>query len=355
MKAHKRQNTGIDFETEKDHQLSEEATNRVLGSLETESVRRYRELEWYMHPFRPYRRLLSRAELLELHRQFRSGPTQEARLAARDEIVYRNIRLVLSIALKRSGHGLDLLDRLQEGYFGLNKAIEKFEPEKGYAFSTYATWWIRQSITRAIADLNTRSTMRLPVHVQEKLFKVRKHSAMFHREHGRWPTDLELFYEIRSSTTSDNARLSLQEVVELHRMWLDRGISLNTPAYVHEDDGSGGEIQDYLPAKQNVESVIEAKRLLEKFSQAKLRIEKAVDDLAPRTAMVLRLRLGLGDFDLLTLEEIGQRYEVTRERIRQIEAKGFEALKQTLGGVEQDEIVRIVEAVEELKKIAAAI
>lgn len=349
LKTERRQ--GIDFDAEVKYAVSEEAVNRIVESLETRLPRASEsELEAYMRPFRPYKRLLKREEFLALHQVFLTG-SQEARDAARDELVYRNIRLVLAIGLKQCNRGLDLVDLLQEGYFGMIRALEKFSPEHGYAFSTYATWWIRQAMSRAIADKNTRGAMRMPVHLQESLYTVRKHGAIFYREHRRWPSDLELFYSIRESGTQKGATISLEDVVEIRRNLLDASISLNTP--VGDDEGSV-ELLDYQPAKQNVEVTVEARRLLEKYRAAYARIEMAVDSLAPRSAMVLRLRLGLGDFDPMTLEEVGQRYEVTRERIRQIEAKAFEEIGKILNGVSETEIIGIVNALGEIEKIAAS-
>lgn len=347
----KEKSSGIDFDAEAKHALSDEAVDRVVENFQTGLPRKSdSELELYMRPFKPYKRLLKREEFLALHQVFLTG-TQEARNAARDELVYRNIRLVLAIGLKMSHRGLDLLDLLQEGYFGMIRALEKYESERGFAFSTYATWWIRQSMSRAIQDKNTHGGMRLPVHLQESLYTVRKHAAIFYKEHHRWPSDLELFYAVRQDGTAKGATISLQDVVEIHRNMLDVSISLNSPAKNDEDNY---ELQDTLPAKQNVEAVVEARRMLEKYRQAYARIETAVDTLAPRTAMVLRLRLGLGDFDPMTLEEVGQRYEVTRQRIEQIEKKAFEELGKILNGVTEDEIVRIVNAVEDIEKIAAS-
>ncbi|MCE9586182.1 sigma-70 family RNA polymerase sigma factor [Candidatus Uhrbacteria bacterium] len=344
---------GIDFEAEAKHALSEHEVDRVVENLEASLPRAGdSELEVYMRPFKPYKRLLKKEEFHALHHVFLTG-TQEARNAARDELVYRNIRLVLAIGLKMSHRGLDLLDLLQEGCIGMLRALEKYESERGFAFSTYATWWIRQAMSRAIADKNTRGAMRMPVHLQESLFTVRKNAAIFYKEHRRWPSDLELFYAVREGGTTGGATISLQDVVEIRRNMLDESISLNSPAILRSAEGSE-ELQDTLPDKQNIEAVVEARRMLEKYRQAYARIAVAVDSLAPRTAMVLRLRLGLGDFDPMTLEEVGQRYEVTRERIRQIEVKAFEELGKILNGVSEDEIVRIVNALDEIEKIAAS-
>ena len=258
-------------------------------------------------PVRMYLKEIGRVPLLSADEEIALAKRMEAGdEEAQKELAEANLRLVVSIAKRYVGRGMLFLDLIQEGNLGLIKAVEKFDYSKGYKFSTYATWWIRQAITRAIAD--QARTIRIPVHMVETINKLIRVSRQLLQQLGREPSPEEI---------AEAMEISVERVREIMKI-AQEPVSLETPIGEEEDSHLGDFIEDQdAPAPAEAAS----------FMLLKEQLEEVLDTLTEREERVLRLRFGLDDGRARTLEEVGQNFGVTRERIRQIEAKALRKLR----------------------------
>ena len=292
----------------------DEIENEVARFGKAENMERILEQEGLAidDPVRMYLKEIGKVPLLSAEREkelaeiMASSDNEALKEAAKNELVESNLRLVVSIAKRYVGKGMFFLDLIQEGNLGLMKAVDKFDYGKGFKFSTYATWWIRQAITRAIAD--QARTIRIPVHMVETIHKVSRYSRQMLQELGREATADEI---------GDKMGMSAEKVREIMKIAQDP-VSLETPIGEEEDSHLG----DFIPDEDAPEpSEVASATILREV------IERELNTLTPREAHVIKLRFGLYDGRTRTLEEVGKEFDITRERIRQIEAKALRKLR----------------------------
>ena len=305
---------GIPLTGDEDDNDIAEIENEVVRYAKGENMEKLLEQEGVSidDPVRMYLKEIGKVPLLSAEREkelaeiMANSESEEEKQKAKNELVEANLRLVVSIAKRYVGKGMFFLDLIQEGNLGLMKAVDKFDSFKGFKFSTYATWWIRQAITRAIAD--QARTIRIPVHMVETIHKVSRYSRQMLQELGREATADEI---------GEKMGMSAEKVREIMKIAQDP-VSLETPIGEEEDSHLG----DFIPDE-------DAPDPSEMASATILRevIERELNTLTAREAHVIKLRFGLYDGRNRTLEEVGKEFDITRERIRQIEAKALRKLR----------------------------
>lgn len=305
-------NIECDYDADRDGAEQGEPSERALEEIEAESFEDVDELLFQEglsmdDSVRIYLKEIGKVSLLSAEREMLLA--EKIALgdeAAKEELISANLRLVVSIAKHHVDKGMHFLDLIQEGNLGLMKAVEKFDYQKGYKFSTYATWWIRQSITRALAD--QARTIRIPVHMVETGHKVSRASKQMLQELGREPTNEEI---------AERLGMPVERVIESIKV-AQAPISLDTPVGEEEDSRLGDFVED-TDTPTPVENA--------SYAMLKEQIAEVLHTLSPREEQVIRMRFGLTDGQPHTLEDVGAYFNITRERIRQIEAKAIRKLR----------------------------
>ncbi len=296
-----------DFEDAHDEFVESEIDDSEVDKLLQTDLLKMAESMDVDEPIKMYLREIGQIPLLSYEEEIDYAQrVLDGEEEAKQKLIESNLRLVVSIAKKHTNRGLKMLDLIQEGNMGLMKAVEKFEYEKGFKFSTYATWWIRQAITRAIADQGR--TIRIPVHMIETINKIKKESRIILQETGKEPTAEEL---------AEKLELPVEKVKSILEMNQDP-ISLETPVGSEEDS----ELGDFVEDDKFANPYDATTRIL-----LKEQLDEVLKTLNEREEMVLRYRYGLDDGSQKTLEEVGKIFNVTRERIRQIEVKALRKLR----------------------------
>ena len=286
---------GITVEVEEEEIIKDDELKEIISNVKIDDP-----VKMYLKDIGQVQLLTSEQEV-ELAKRILQGDQR-----AKAELTERNLKLVVSIAKKYLNRNMQFLDLIQEGNLGLLKAVEKFDYTKGFRFSTYATWWIRQAITRAIADQGR--TIRVPVHMVETINKLSRVSKQLMQELGRDPTNYEI---------AERMGISEQRVSEIQKISQDP-VSLESPVGEEEESKIGDFVEDdsfKSPAESAAQDILKTQLLL------------VIETLTPREQKVIRLRYGLDDNHPRTLEEVGKEFNVTRERIRQIEAKALRKLR----------------------------
>ena len=284
----------------------EESVDATEAELFTEDLENSKDVK-INDSVKMYLKEIGKIKLLSADEEFEYAKRAvEGDEEAKKKLSESNLRLVVSIAKRYLGRGLRFLDLIQEGNIGLMKAVDKFDPDKGFKFSTYATWWIRQAITRAIAD--QARTIRIPVHMVETMNKLKREERQLQQELNREPTDEEL---------AERMGMPVDKIREVHKIGQDP-VSLETPIGEENDSHLGDFIKDessMSPEKYAISEMLKSE------------LNDVLKTLTEREEKVLRLRFGIDDGQSLTLEEVGKIFGVTRERIRQIESKALRKLK----------------------------
>lgn len=305
----------------------------------------------YLRPFRSYPPITSKEDFNRLYDQWKLGKGAQSKRAF-EMLFYGNVRLVLWVIRQHGFFGLPRVDMISVGMIGVKTALERFDPDLGYRFSTYAQWWIRQAIHREIQDTGTNRIGRLPVHVQDVLSLMRGVELRYANQHGRVPNNYELYLELQARGTKQAGEISLTKIARYRKMNGQWKVSLQQSL-----PGTDGEVtlEDVTPdLRVDPDAVIEARRMLDTYLGVVARIEDRIATWPPREADIARSRLGLNGNDVATLEELGLRYDLTRERIRQIETDAYRRLTRVTG-LTIEQLRRLASVIDELAKIVASV
>ena len=318
----------------------------------------FTEINDYLAPFREHMDNFAKVDNVELMKDYIRSTSPRAKLKIRDRLIYHNIKLAVKVALYYSNRGVPTVDLIQEGVLGLMKAIDKFEPERGFLFSTYAVWWIRQVITRAVFDQTDEDPYRIPINFREKISIVKVETYKLVRDaNGEWPSAEKILAEIKKRTSKICESFTLEDVLKaqihmaVYNIHLDEELeSFETGETTSVESMVADKTHNYA----NPENMVEARRQFEESQRFLDLLEEQIYSLGLRIGAILKHRLGINGAKEMTLEELGQIFKITRERIRQIELQGHAILQERLSLSKKD-IQDLIIAHEEIAKIVSSI
>ncbi|MBT5337717.1 sigma-70 family RNA polymerase sigma factor [Candidatus Falkowbacteria bacterium] len=328
---------------------------RSKGSPRSNST--FSEINRYLAPFSQHMNNFKSVDNIGLIKNYHLVKSPRAKTKIRDLLVYNNIKLVVKIALKYSNQGVPVDDLIQEGVLGLMKAIDKFDPGRGFLLPTYAVWWIRQAVSRAVQDQTNEDPYRVSNNFRDKISIVKVETYKLVRDsNGKWPTPEEVLVEIKKRDTQASENFTLEDVQKVQAHLTNRNIQLDVELESIESKETTS-IESLFPdtihSYADIDTMIQARRKFAESQEFLDTIEQYIYRLEIRMGVILKHRLGINGAEEMTLEELAQIFKVSRERIRQIEAKGYELLEKTLG-LEKKELQYLILSHEEVGKIVGS-
>ena len=317
----------------------------------------FTEVNKYLVPFTQHMNNFENVSNVELARNYHQVNSPQTKTKIRDQLVYNNIKLVVKIALAYADQGVPVVDLIQEGVLGLMKAIDKFDPDRGFLFPTYAVWWIRQAVSRHVQDQTNEDPYRVSNNFRDKISIVKVETYKLVRDHsGKWPTPEEVLVEIKKRDTQVSEDFTLEDVEKVQAHLTNHNIHLNEDLQsIETDDPISIEnlVPDTIHTYADIDTMVQARRQFEEDQRFLDLIEQYIYKLEIRMGVILKHRLGINGAEEMTLEDLAQVFKVSRERIRQIESKGFELLGNELG-LNKGEIQDLILSHEEIGKIVGS-
>ncbi|NQT50254.1 sigma-70 family RNA polymerase sigma factor [Candidatus Kuenenbacteria bacterium] len=317
----------------------------------------FTEISKYLAPFSQHMNNFESVDNVELARNYHQVNSPRTKTKIRDQLVYNNIKLVVKVALAYANKGVPVVDLIQEGVLGLMKAIDRFEPERGFSLPTYAVWWIRQAVSRTVQDQTNEDPYRVSNGFRDKISIVKVETYRLVRDHnGKWPTPEEVLVEIKKRDTQASEKFTLEDVQNVQAYLTNHNIHLDEPLEsIETDDTMSIEslVPDTIHTYADIDMMVQARRQFKENQEFLDLIEQYIYGLGIRMGAILKHRSGINGAEEKTLEELAQVFKVSRERIRQIEAEGHIILKSMIG-LDKEEIKSLILSHEEVGKIVGS-